>query len=221
MTEPGEADLEKVLGKYGALEEEIRAIPYGETGEQVFTATADRKDGILLAIVAGYEKSGDSAYRDYQFTEAMSYYNRGKERSAGIGNTARKAEAVGRFERKIQAAMKTGEGYLVNRVKSLGPGRILQFQDKTSNARAAMKDARKLIAEDMKVFATMEALARTTAWPRLWRSPGSRRELPEVFAIESEDRAGELENGCIYHWNEGRGGIVFTTKGNFPMDGGI
>lgn len=220
VKEPGEADLEKVLGKYGALEEEIRAIPYGETGEQVFTATADRKDGILLAIVAGYERSGDSAYRDYQFTEAMSYYNRGKERSAGIGNTARKAEAVGRFERKIEAAMKTGEGYLVNRVKSLvDQAEYYNFQDKTSNARAAMKDARKLIAEDMKVFATMEAVAPYNGMAEVMEIAGlTERELPEVFAIEKAriEQENFKRTGVYTIGMKGPGGgIIFYDKGKF------
>ncbi len=114
----------------------------------------------------------------------MSYYNRGKERSAGIGNTARKAEAVGRFEKKIEAAMKTGEGYLVNRVKSLvDQAEYYNFQDKTSNARAAMKDARKLIAEDMKVFATMEAVAPYNGMAEVMEIEKLTPEtLPEFFA---------------------------------------
>ncbi len=227
IKEPGEADLEKVLDKYGALEEEIRALPYGETGEQVFAATADRKDGILLAIVAGYEKSGDAAYRDYQFAEAMSYYNRGKERSAGIGNTARKAEAVGRFEKKIEAAMKTGEGYLVNRVKSLvDQAEYYNFQDKTSNARAAMKDARKLIAEDMKVFATMEAVAPYNGMAEVMEIEKLTPEtLPEFFAetaksatIEKQKTAQERfrKTGVYLVGDTGPGGgIIFYDKGSY------
>ncbi len=213
------------MDKYGALEEEIRALPYGETGEQVFAATADRKDGILLAIVAGYEKSGDAAYRDYQFAEAMSYYNRGKERSAGIGNTARKAEAVGRFEKKIEAAMKTGEGYLVNRVKSLvDQAEYYNFQDKTSNARAAMKDARKLIAEDMKVFATMEAVAPYNGMAEVMEIAGlTERELLRFLPLRKRGRAGELKRTGVYTIGMRVPVVNYSLrpKGKFTDDGGI
>ncbi|TAL35951.1 MAG: hypothetical protein EPN93_09125 [Spirochaetes bacterium] len=159
ITNPEMDDLEDGLSKYIAIEEEIKAIPYGESGGQITAAIGDRKDSIVSAIVSAYERNGDVYYRDYNFIEAMNFYKAGKEKSGIILNAAKKNEAAGRIDKKIDATMKTGEGYLVNRVKSLvDQAEYYNFQDRTSSAKSAMKEARKIITGPLRIFVTPVAI---------------------------------------------------------------
>jgi tetratricopeptide (TPR) repeat protein len=242
MKDPGENDLEKALKKYIAVEEKIINIPYVESEVQILTATRDRKDGIINAIISIQEKKGDVYYRDYKFTEALNYYNKGKEITEKIINSAKKAEVVGRLDKKIKATMKTGEGYLVNRVKSLvDQAEFYNFQDKTSNAKSTMKEARQLISGDMKVFVTREAVGYYNGMAEVVKvEPLTPDTLPEYFAeidrlatIKKQKAAEEKfkKTGVYSIGDTGpAGGIIFYDKGKFsdgwryleaaPMDQG-
>ncbi len=230
IKDPGEKDLEKGLQKYIAVEEKIKKIPYVESRMQILSATADRKDVIITAIVSGYEKSGDLNYRDYKFIEAVEYYQKGKGRSGKIVNAAKKAEVAGKLDKKINATMKTGGGYLVNRVKSLvDQAEFYNFQDKTSNVKSTMKEARQLITGPMQVFATVEAVGYYNGMAEVVKADLlTPDDMPEMLGLFVEvNRKNKIENERVLQekfketgvYSIGMkgpgGGIIFYDKGEY------
>jgi formylglycine-generating enzyme required for sulfatase activity len=154
--------LTGIIKKYKDIENDFTEVPkeiYGEGMSSLQNAINDRKDSAMTAIAALYEKNGDKAYGDYKFVEANEYYSMGNEKSRNIFDQKKKDEATARFDKKIATTFKTGQGYIENRVKSLADqAEFYNVDEKTSQAKSVIRDARKLVIGPMRIFVTPPAI---------------------------------------------------------------
>jgi hypothetical protein len=111
-------------------------------------------------MLAGWEKTADSNYRDYKFDDAIKLYRMASDRTGFISDSQKKSEAFDRIQKKIGTTQSTGEGYVVNRTKSLvDQAEFYNFQDKIYDSKNVMEEARRLITGPMWIFVTAPALA--------------------------------------------------------------
>lgn len=159
--EPQEADMREALKKYRSIEENVLKIPYVNKGarDQLTGAINDRRDSIQAAVLSLYEKRGDTAYRDYRFDSSLENYQTGRKECQYLADTKKKSENEKRLSEKIKTTIKTGRGYMENRVKSLtDQAEYLYFDKQESDAKIAMKNAYNLLTGPMRTFATMASV---------------------------------------------------------------
>lgn len=161
INNPEIKDFEDGLQKYTRIESEIINIPspFNSSREELLSAINDRKDSLHIAISDGFEKKADFFYKDYQFSDAMDWYNKAIDRIYKVNNNVKKNKAVDRINKKISTTQDTGRSYLLNRVKSLvDQAEFYNFQDNNNNAKKSMGDARNLITRQQWIFATLQTL---------------------------------------------------------------
>jgi len=140
--------LENFVKRYTSVNKRLNSVPW-EIREYMGTlinAVKDRMDSIYIAIVSILEKKADTAYREYQFENAIAHYRKAVQIAEKIGNSTSRIKHKNRIDNKLKTAKKTAESYLSNRVKSLLElASFYNLKDETDNALDAMSRARSLI----------------------------------------------------------------------------
>lgn len=190
--EPEESDTRKALKKYSSIEEDILKIPEvnKDAKNQLLGAINDRRDSIHIALLSMYEKIGDAAYRDYKFDFAMENYRTAEKELGYVIDSGKHAQNKERMLEKIKATIKTGRGYMENRVKSLvDQAEYLYFDRQETDAKVAMKNAYKLLTGSMTLFANILSIETYNKMALVMKINSLTAESESnLFAIIEEER---------------------------------
>lgn len=154
-------NFENGLKEYSQIEAEVIKIssPYNASRDELLTAINDRMDSLKIAICAGLEKKADTYYKDYLFSDAMTWYNKASVMVSNVKNNVKKNKSDSIINKKINTTRDTGRSFLFNRVKSLvDQAEFYNFQDNRSKAKKLMEEARVLITDSSQIFVTNTTL---------------------------------------------------------------
>ncbi len=167
FTKGGSADEKALLdlrGRYGKMEADAKAVPgelKGEGMAEISSTLLKRHDNITAALAALREKKGDALYGEYGFVAALAEYNVAAGFAAGVREGAMKGELAVRYADKRKAVWETGRNYLLSRVRAfVARAEYFNLQEKDSDAKKALKEARKLLEGELVIFTT-EAVVST------------------------------------------------------------
>ncbi|HSV97789.1 MAG TPA: formylglycine-generating enzyme family protein [Spirochaetota bacterium] len=154
----GEKALLDLRGRYGKVEAEAERTPGGLRGEgmaEISSTLSKRHDNLSAALAALREKKGDALYGEYGFVAALAEYNAAAGFAAGVREAAMKNDLVARYADKRKAVRETGQNYLLSRVRALAArAEFFNLQERTSDAKKALKEARTLIDGELVIFST-------------------------------------------------------------------
>jgi len=197
-SEADESSLNKIIGKYNDLKEEMKKeIPpefYGENVKKLESAIYGTVDSCYVAICGLHEKLGDSACGDYSFDKGYAEYRKALEAAGKIKSEA-KGSIEARYNTKLEATQKTGQNYLVFKVKSYTDrAQIYNFDDKTSDAKSMLKEARKYMTGGMMKFVTLAAVKKYNAMAKVLEVDRINSDTePELYAKIQEEIKNEKE----------------------------
>ncbi len=161
FTKGGSADEKALLdlrGRYGKMEADAKAVPgelKGEGMAEISSTLLKRHDNITAALAALREKKGDALYGEYGFVTALAEYNVAAGFAAGVREGAMKGELAVRYADKRKAVRATGRNYLLSRVRALvARAEFFNLQDRQSDAKKALGEARGLMSGELVVFST-------------------------------------------------------------------
>jgi formylglycine-generating enzyme required for sulfatase activity len=161
LAKGGRADEKALLdlrGRYGKVEAEAERTPRELKGEgmaEIGATLLKRHDTITAALAALREKKGDALYGEYGFVTALAEYNVAAGFAAGVREGAMKGGLAVRYADKRKAVRATGRNYLLSRVRALvARAEFFNLQDKQSDAKKALGEARGLMSGELVVFST-------------------------------------------------------------------
>jgi formylglycine-generating enzyme required for sulfatase activity len=163
--------LNEIIEKYNDLAGDInKKTPsefYGENTRRINKAVTDRIDSCYVAICGLHEKLGDAACGDYNFDKGYDEYSKAFNTAEKIKGDTRES-IVGRYNIKLEATQKTGENYLVFKIKSyIDRAQIYNFNDKTTEAKDMLKEARKYMIGGMSRFLTIATVEKYNAMAKV------------------------------------------------------
>ncbi len=157
-----ESSLSGFLKDYKEIEDDIKEVPE-EVNRSVFidikSALGDRHDTVLGLIIGLWHRKADAAYREYRFHDALKIYRESLARSAEIRKDGKRVELEKHCNEKINATLMTGKNYMLNSIKSFtDKAEYFNVQDKISEAKTMMKEARKLLTGPLMIFTKLEVI---------------------------------------------------------------
>ena len=232
FTKGGSADEKALLalrGRYGKVDGEVKGVP-GEFKDEgmaeIASTLSKRYDNLTAALAALREKKGDALYGEYGFTAALKEYEAAAGFAAGVREGVMKWELAARYANKRKAVRETGRNYLLSRVRALAArAEFFNLQERTSDAKKELKEARRLLDGELVIFAT-EAVVSTynpvAAVLGMDALSESEKNDAKVFAaIKELERIERTEDFILKGFGKEKtvGGIVFVyiPGGSFMM----
>ncbi|MGV7927541.1 MAG: formylglycine-generating enzyme family protein [Spirochaetota bacterium] len=174
LTKGGSADvsaMRALRGRYSAIEMEVADLPGDLKGEgmaEISATLSKRFDGVSAAIAVLYEKKGDAGYGEYNFNDAYNYYQAASNCVHMIRDAAMRNELRARYVGKEKAARETGQNYVLSRVRALADrAEFFNLQENASEAKKALKEARKLLDGPLGTFTTTAVVERYNSVAKL------------------------------------------------------
>ncbi|TAL35332.1 MAG: formylglycine-generating enzyme family protein [Spirochaetes bacterium] len=182
-----ESFLENILEEYGKVRQriiaDIPAYARGDAISGILKTIEGREDAACKAMVVLFEKQGDVHYHEYRFADALESYQKGRSYGNRVRDEAAKLEITAKLSEKTRTVNGTGRSFVQNRIKTLADlAEFYNFKDETSEAKGALKEARKLITGTFQVFATREAVAAFNTISRVIGTDEiTRDDMPEAW----------------------------------------